>query len=63
MSDFCASQLPAIAGRILAEQDSGRAVDPHRIQWARDVLRYFNARDIAAGQRIGIEQPEQKAAA
>lgn len=47
MSDFCASQLPEIARRILAEQDAGRPVDPYRIQWARDVLRYFNVRDKA----------------
>lgn len=58
MSDFCASQLPVIACRILAEQDTGRFVDPHRIQWAKDILNYFNARDRAESER-----KEQKAAA
>lgn len=58
MSDFCASQLPEIARRILAEKDTGRPVDPHRIQWARDILSYFNTRDAAA-----VERTEQRAAA
>ena len=63
MNDFTASQLPAIARRVLEEQKTGQHVDPYRLEWAKDVLRYFDARDVAAGKRIGIEQQQEQKAA
>lgn len=54
MRDWTTTQLPIIARRVLAERDSGREVDPYRIAWANDVLRYFDTRDAAIAARLGL---------
>jgi len=50
VTPWTAAQLPKIALRILAERDTGREVDPHRIAWAEEVLRIEQARAPAAPQ-------------
>jgi len=60
---WTADQLPIIARRILAEQKGGLHIDPHRLRWAEDVLRWFEQRDEAAGRRIGIAAEPHKDAA
>ena len=62
MTDFTAAQLPAIARRILAEKETGRPVDPHRLQWARDILAWHEARDAAQPEPIAQRQGERTAA-
>lgn len=57
MTPFAYAQLPIIARRILAELDSGREVDPHRIAWARDVLAFHEAGDQAACRRVSAPEP------
>ncbi len=39
MNQFCAEQILEMARRVLAEEESGRVVDPSRLAWAREVLR------------------------
>ena len=54
MSDWTTDQLPIIARRVLAERDAGRAVDPYRIAWANDVLRYVDTMDAAIAARLWL---------
>lgn len=50
MTPWQIEQMVKMARRVLAEADP----DPRRKQWAEDVVRYVDARDEAAGKRIGV---------
>lgn len=48
---WSSDQLPEIARRVLAEEQDGRPVDPHRKQWAEQILAYFYGRAEAQAAR------------
>ena len=41
--------------RVLAEQSTGMHVDPFRLQWARDILAFHDAREAAQAERAKTE--------
>ena len=52
MSDWCASQLPVIAARVLAQERDGRKPDHYRVEWAETALRNEAARMAGNARRL-----------